>query len=434
MLDPPAPEDEDNIMAALKQSDRVSSISLTVTSSLLEQLSTISEPFSELENLILLSRDNMQLTLPGAFRWGPRLRSLHSTRIAFPSFLQLLSLSQDIVDLQLHEIPNVGYFSPEAFANALSGMTQLRKLSLHFLSLPSRRNYLSLPPPSGERVVLPVLTCLKYRGTTKYLDSLVARIDAPGLGDIDITFFSQPTMDASQLGRFIDRIEIIKPNSRANIRSSKHAISICFTQPGAPTRLELRISCEQLDWQLSSMAQICDQFSPFLLRAEDLGIETTKLTTEPSTGQDDMDSEQWLELISSFGGAKDFRVAGDSELAAAILRALCQADGEHTAMLPALRDICVPELRSAYGPLWEAAKSFIASRWPSDSYVHVSPPSTIFPVLLRSERQYFCTFCNYVFVKRQGLSRHNSDKHTPRIVSRVAGPESQTAGGEGAGD
>ena len=33
-LDPPAPEDEDDIMAALKQSDRVRSISLTVTSSL----------------------------------------------------------------------------------------------------------------------------------------------------------------------------------------------------------------------------------------------------------------------------------------------------------------------------------------------------------------------------------------------------------------
>ena len=94
MLDPPAPEDEDNIIAALKQSDRVSSISLTVTSSLLEKLSTISEPFSELEELVLLSQDNLQLTLPSAFRWGPRLRTLHSTRIAFPSLPQLLSPSR----------------------------------------------------------------------------------------------------------------------------------------------------------------------------------------------------------------------------------------------------------------------------------------------------------------------------------------------------
>ncbi len=84
MLDPPAPEDEENIMAALKQSDRVYSITLTVTNSLLENLSTISEPFSELEELVLLSRDNVQLTLPSAFRWGPHLRALRSTRIAIP--------------------------------------------------------------------------------------------------------------------------------------------------------------------------------------------------------------------------------------------------------------------------------------------------------------------------------------------------------------
>jgi hypothetical protein len=51
-LDPPAPEDDDNIIAALKQSDRVSSINLTVTRSLLEKLSAISEPFSELEELV----------------------------------------------------------------------------------------------------------------------------------------------------------------------------------------------------------------------------------------------------------------------------------------------------------------------------------------------------------------------------------------------
>jgi hypothetical protein len=74
MLNPPAPEDDENIMAALKQSDRVGSISLTVTNSLLKNLSTISEPFPILEELVLLSRDNVQVTLPSAFRWGPRLR------------------------------------------------------------------------------------------------------------------------------------------------------------------------------------------------------------------------------------------------------------------------------------------------------------------------------------------------------------------------
>jgi hypothetical protein len=198
-LDPPSPEDDDNIVAALKQYSRVSSINLTVTRSLLEKLSTISEPFSELEELALLSEDNVQVTLPSSFQWGLRLCTLHSTGIAFPSFPQLLLPSQNLVDIQFYKIPSAGYFSPEAFANALSGMTQLRVISLYFLSLPRRRSYLSLPPPPGGRILLPALTRFKYRGTSKYLDCLVARIDAPHLEDIDITFFSQPTMDASLL-------------------------------------------------------------------------------------------------------------------------------------------------------------------------------------------------------------------------------------------
>ncbi|KAH9074807.1 hypothetical protein EDB83DRAFT_1872334 [Lactarius deliciosus] len=130
-LDPPAPEDEDNIIAALKQSDRASTIGLTITTSLMGKLSAIEEPFLRLEELVLRSPDNTQLTLPSTFRWGTRLRRLHSTRISLPALPQLLSSSENLVDLKLHEI---GYFSPEALADGLSRMTQLQSLSLHFLS------------------------------------------------------------------------------------------------------------------------------------------------------------------------------------------------------------------------------------------------------------------------------------------------------------
>jgi len=77
------------------------------------------------------------------------------------------------------------------------------------------------------------------------------------------------------------------------------------------------------------MAQVCDQFSPFLFRVKNLGINTTRSSSE----QDDVDGEQWLELVRSFGGARDFRVAG--ELTTDILCALGPADGGHTTVLPA---------------------------------------------------------------------------------------------------
>ena len=58
-LGPPDPEDEDNIMAALERPDRVISLSLTITSSLLEKLPVIERPVSELEDLVLLSGDSV---------------------------------------------------------------------------------------------------------------------------------------------------------------------------------------------------------------------------------------------------------------------------------------------------------------------------------------------------------------------------------------
>ena len=401
-LDSPAPEDYDNIIAALKQSGRISSISLTVTSSLLEKLSAISEPFSELEELALLSRDNISPNLPGTFRWGPRLRTLHSTRVTLLSFPQLLSPSHDLVDLQLHQIPRAGYFPPDEFTNALFGMSQLETLSLHFLSLPPRRNYLGLPP-TGGRVVLPALARLNYRGTSMYLDSLVARIDAPRLGDIDIRLFSQPTIDASELGRFIQRIEIQTSHSQANVEISARAISISFSNSNTSSPLRLQISCQQLDWQLACMIQVCDQFSPFLFRVQNLGIDTT----QSSSRQDNVGGEQWLQLVRSFGGTKSLWVTGESmtDLLCALNRT-DDRDPADTIVLPALRNLRIQRTMSMDEPFWDAAQSFITSRRLSGRPI---------------ELQVLCHICNTSFAQQQGLNSHLVGEHKYRIVCSHCG-------------
>jgi hypothetical protein len=399
-LDPPAPRDDDNIIAALQQSGHISSVSLTITSSLHEKLSAISEPLLELEDLAVLSQDNMQLTLPSTFRWGPRLRTLRSTGIAFPSFPQQISTCQDLVDLQLHEIPSAGYFSPEAFANCLSEMTQLRSLTLHLLSCPSRRSYLDVPPPPWEHITLPALTRLKYRGTSKYLDSLVARIDAPLLEDVYITFFHQPTMDTSQLGRFIERTETLAPLSQADVQTSAHAISISFTSSSTSTRLQLHISCKQIDWQLSSLAQVCDQFFLFLPRVQNLAINTT----ESPSGQNDVDSEKRLQLLRSFSGARDLSIAG--ELATHILCALRPADGDgghttDTILLPSLRNLRVQPPEQIVGPFRDAALSIITSRRLSGRPIDL---------------EFLCHVCNTSFARQPELKTHLVGKHAYRIV------------------
>jgi hypothetical protein len=397
MLDPPAPEDEDNIVAALQeQSDRVNSISLTLTKSLLGKLSTISEPFSKLEELVLLSQDKLQLTLPGSFRWGSRLRTLHVTRIAIPALPKLLSSSTDLVDIQLHEVPMAGYFSPQAFANALSGASHLRSLSLYFLSCPPRQNYHGLPP-TGPCIVLPALTRFKYRGISKYLDSFVARIDARRLRDIDVTFFSRPTMDASQLGQFVERTEMQTPLTEAEMQISARSISISFQNSVISTHLRIQISCTQLDWQLSSMAQVCRQFSPRLSGLKHLVFNSDDF---PSS-QGDVEGHQWLQLVRPFGGVRTLSI--DGKLSTGILCALRQSDEGYTTdpiVLPALRHLFVRNLMPLDSPFCDAAQSLITSRGLSFQYID-------------SELQVLCRICNTSFTTRK--LEHLATRHAYEI-------------------
>jgi hypothetical protein len=360
-LDPPAPEDEYDIISALKRYARVRSIRLTVTSSLLEKIPTISDPFLELEELALLSQDNVQMTLPCTFRWGPRLRTLRLTRIAFPSLPLLISSCHGLVDLQLHEIPLAGYFSPEAFANALTGLTQLQSLSLHFFSHPLL-NETDFPPQTGEHILLPALIRLRYLGTSEYLDSLVARIHAPHLGDIEIVFVNTPISDLSQLREFIGHIEMHKSHRRARITSSERTISISLIQPGASTSLKVHLFCERVTVQLDSMSRLCTYFASFLLHVEDLYIDVNqKLRWD--------DHLHTSEALDSFIGVKWFHVSGDSSIG--IVRALDLPSRRCETVLPALHKlyICLPGPRPA--PLMEAIASLMTSRQLSDHPIAV---------------------------------------------------------------
>ncbi|KAH9072253.1 hypothetical protein EDB83DRAFT_2517026 [Lactarius deliciosus] len=195
-----AHEGEDNIMVALKQSARVSSIHLAVTRSLREAFNAIEAPFSELADLVLLSQNGARLALPNTFRWGPHLHSLHLTRITFPALPQLLCSSRNLVDLQLRGVFRALRLSPDALGEALSGMTQLRALSLHILPIASFVGAISL---SKGRIVLPAITSPDFRGMSEYLEGLVVRMYAPRLGDIEITFFDELILDVPNLRKFI---------------------------------------------------------------------------------------------------------------------------------------------------------------------------------------------------------------------------------------
>ena len=367
-LDLPTPEDEDNIMAALKQSDRVISIHLTVTNTLLNKLSAIDRPVLELEELVLFSRDSPRRNLSKAFGWSTRLRVLHLTRVAFPVLPQLLHSSRELVDLQLHEVVTPWHFSSEALTNALSGMTQLQSLSLHFLPT---TDHIGLSLPSRQRAYFPALTRLHFQGITKYLEDLVVGIDAPYLGDIKVTILDKPISHSSKLNEFIDRIEMHKSLRRANILSSKCAISISFKQPGAPMRLKFQFLCDSLPRQLSYINQFCIYFSAFLLGVEDLRISTTRQSRQDD-GLDGLWALWLMRPLNSFTGVKWFHVAGN--LSKDFVRTLKEAQWRRetgTVLLPAMHKLCIPRLEPRHAPLSEALVSFMTSRRRSGHYIAV---------------------------------------------------------------
>ena len=219
---------------------------------------------------------------------GPHLSTLHLTEITLRTLHHLLLSSKDLVDIQLHEIENI---SSGSLLSVLSGMTQLQSLSIRFQSL----NFLpiadsiGLDPLSGECVVLPTLTCLKYQGTYMYFDSLVARIDSPHLVDIEITFL-EPMFDVSNLRTFVDRIEVQNSHHQTDILFSDNSVSICLTQPTL-TCLKLQVFCKTPSQQLFSVAR----FSSFLFYVEDVRIEAVGLAKRlPSTL---VDGGRWMEFI-----------------------------------------------------------------------------------------------------------------------------------------
>ena len=84
-------------------------------------------------------------------------------------------------------------------------------------------------------------------------------------------------------------------------------------------------------------------------------------TTQPSSGQEDVDSEHWAELIHSFGGIEKFSLTGG--FMANILRALQAAEWENNP-LPALQFLYIAESIAGFTSrdLLAAIRSFVIPR------------------------------------------------------------------------
>ncbi|KAI0293329.1 hypothetical protein B0F90DRAFT_1405138 [Multifurca ochricompacta] len=335
---PPALKDEDNIIAALEHPARIYEIQLALTKSLFDKLAALKQqPFPVLEHCLLTSFDRGELSaLPSTIlcESAPRLRILFFNGIPFSMLPKLLLSTKDLVDLTLRDIPSTGYFSPESLVTSLSGMTQLKTLYIGFTSPSSRPNRRSVPPL--RRAVLSTLTQFRFHGISEYLEDVVAGIDAPALGYFHVKLFNQLMFDVPQLHQFISRTENLRVPSRARLDSFENGVSITLVQPvgtDTPGHLSLWIPCKPFDWQVSSLAEICNQCSTLFSRVKKLKI----IRHFPLPGrQEEIGATEWLELFRPFTTVNNLYVS--EFLGPLVAHALEDAaDGPVMEVLPALR-------------------------------------------------------------------------------------------------
>jgi hypothetical protein len=365
----------DDITVALGHSNRVCEVHLWVTDRrrLETVLAAMQVPFPELTNLFLHGKkDETPPAIPDSFLGGsaPRLRVFQLFGVPFPGLPTLHLSATHLATLHLFNIPRSGYHSPEAMVALLSMLSSLETLSLGFESPQSRPDWESRRPPPLKRSVVPSLTRFSFKGVSEYLEDLVTCIDAPQLDYSHIIFFNQIDFDTPRLAQFINRTSRFRARDEAHVQFDDSVVEVKFTnrthESGYPSLI--RISCREPDWQLSSIAQVCNSSLPPISMVKDLHVEHEY--AQVVWKNDAIENTLWLELLIPFTAVKNLYLAKD--FAPGIAAALQElVGGRITEVLPGLRNVFV-QGTEPQGPFREHIGKFVAARQLSGHPVAIS--------------------------------------------------------------
>ena len=190
-----------------------------------------------------------------------------------------------------------------------------------------------------------------------------ARIDAPLLDNVDISFFrvNQLVFDAPQLSHFISRTETFVTPHRAHLAISNHQVcAILYRKKGPYDHkvLSFRLSCEQSDSHLSLLVQVYTSALAPLPTLEHLYIHEYRRLLWDADGE----NTQWQEALRPFTSVKDLYLSeklGSSRLIAPVLSDL--AGESVTEVLPALQNLSLKWPRRS-GFMQEAIDRFVTAR------------------------------------------------------------------------
>ena len=188
-------------------------------------------------------------------------------------------------------------------------MPQLESLAIIFTFPVSNRDVKRqlTRMPITTHITLPNLRLFGFQGVSAYLEAVVCRITTPRLEKLQIQLFTQPTFSVPRLAQFMDTTENVRFDN-AEVMFKDKCIDVgMFSREAESYAFGLTVDCWHLDWQVSSMAQICNALSQVFSAVGHLVLRH-KVHGQSSEEHNDVDRIEWRKLLRSFSNVKTLRV------------------------------------------------------------------------------------------------------------------------------
>lgn len=331
-----APDQEDDVLAALEHSDRVHRIEILGTDSLLNKVAKVMQkPFPALSHLSISWNDNGELlpvepapVIPRRFlgEYASKLQYLYLRHISVPHFPVLLSSARNLVTLHLNSIPQDG----STVAEGLAMSPCLTTLSIvRFNSETSAADGISGPQDPPIRAILPSLTVFHYRGYSEYLENFLAQIDTPRVDSVKIEYHEHlrpRERQVLQLSRFVHRTEKLKFNL---IKRARILFNYDFS---------LQLAFPQRDWLQTKFSLTClDMITPESVNTLGQLSATFSNVNHLSIYGYTEYLVEWLSFLRQFPAVKVLILSG--RVTVHIVSVLADAARSGTDLFPALHHI-----------------------------------------------------------------------------------------------
>ena len=301
-------QDEEGVYLALEKRDRVCRLRLAFPFQNLRKLVlAIDEEFPILEYLIVgpTMEDGTDLKLSETFQ-APNLHHLKLRGFACPIRPRLHPTAMGLVTLYLTINHPSAYFQPNVLVQWISSMPELESLAILFtFPVPNRdvtRRFTHTP-----NTTLPSLRSFWFRGVSAYLEAVVCRLTTPLLEDLQIQFFEELTLSVPCLPQFMNTTGNLR-FERATLDFTDEQIKLVMYSHGAKTlSFVVSVDCWHLDWQVSSVAQICNALNQVFSPLEYLGLRH-KVHVRSSEEHNNVDRIEWRSLLRSFNNLRTLNV------------------------------------------------------------------------------------------------------------------------------